>query len=123
MTPLLTDRYRDRLAGVLSCYDQVQFEAQSSAFQSAVRPLTVGQVAAPIKTSYGYQVVKMVTRQDQPFSADLQRVVSLAIMSGQGSTNPVLGGLLAKASVHINPAYGTWSSAQVAPPVAPSANT
>jgi len=23
MTPLLTDRYRDRLAGVLSCYDRI----------------------------------------------------------------------------------------------------
>ncbi len=29
--------------GVLSCYDQVQFEAQPSAFQSAVLPLAVGQ--------------------------------------------------------------------------------
>jgi hypothetical protein len=107
--------------GVLACYDQVLFEAQTAAFQNAVLPLTVGKVSAPIRTSYGYQVVKMVTRQDQPFSPDLERVVSLAIMSGQGSANPVLSTLIAKASVHVNPAYGTWSSAQVAPPVAPSA--
>ncbi len=46
--------------GVLACYDQVQFEAQSAAFQTVVRALPVGKVSSPIKTSYGYQVVRVV---------------------------------------------------------------
>ena len=108
--------------GVLTCYDQVQFEAQPAAFQSAVRPLTVGKVSGPIKTSYGYQVVRVVRRNNQSFSADLQRVLSLAIVSSQ-SANPVVTGLLAKASVRVNPAYGTWTASQVQPPAAPSAGT
>lgn len=108
--------------GVLACYDQVQFEAQSAAFQTVVRALPVGKVSSPIKTSYGYQVVRVVRRDDQSFSADLQRVLSLAIVSGQ-SADPVVTALLAKASVRVNPAYGTWTASQVRPPVAPSAGT
>jgi PPIC-type PPIASE domain len=108
--------------GVLTCYDQVQFEAQPAAFQTVVRGLPVGKVSPPIKTSYGYQVVKVVRRDDQSFSADLQRVLSLAIASGQGP-DTVVNALLAKASVRVNPAYGTWTASQVQPPVAPSAGT
>lgn len=109
--------------GVLACYNQVQFEAQPMAFQTAVLTLPVGKVSAPIKTSYGYQVVKVVDRTLQEYSEDLQRVLSLVITSAQGTVNPVLTGLLSKASVRINPAYGTWSSLQVTPPAIPNAGS
>jgi hypothetical protein len=109
--------------GVSACYNQAQFESQPAAFQSEVRSLAVGAVSSPIKTSYGYQVVRLVSRDLQPFSPDLQRVLSLVIMSSQGSANPALNTLLAKASVHINPAYGTWSSMQVKPPSVPNSGS
>ena len=106
--------------GVPSCYNQSLFEAQPQAFQTAVLPLGVGQVSAPIKTSFGYQVVRVTSRAAQPYSQDLQQVLSLVIVSSQGTPNPVITGLLAKASVRINPAYGTWSSLQVQPPAVPN---
>jgi hypothetical protein len=106
--------------GVPSCYTQAQLETQSAAFQNAVLGLGVGKVAPPIKTGYGYQVVKVVSRSNQAFTADLQRVLSLAIVAAQGGSDPVLGGLLGKASVQVNPAYGTWRSSQVMPPSPPS---
>jgi hypothetical protein len=107
--------------GVSACYNQAQFESQSAAFQSAVRALPVGKVSAPIKTGFGYQVVRVVSREDQQYGPDLQRVLSVVIMSSQGSPNPAVAGLLTKASVHINPAFGTWSSSQVMPPAIPNA--
>jgi hypothetical protein len=106
--------------GVPFCYDQSLFEAQPPAFQHAVVSTQVGKVAAPIKTSYGYQVVKVTSRAVQPYTPELQQVLSLVINSGQGNANPVITGLLAKASVRINPAYGTWSSLQVKPPAVPN---
>ncbi len=109
--------------GVLACYNQVQFEAQSKAFQTAVLTLPVGSVAPPIKTSFGYQVVRVTERTLQAYSPDLQRVLSLVIMSSEGSGNPVVTGLLSKASVRINPAYGTWASLQVKPPAIPNSGS
>jgi hypothetical protein len=106
--------------GVSACYNQVQFEAQSKAFQTAVLTLPVGGVSPPLKTSYGYQVVRVVDKSLQPYTSDLRRVLSLVIMSSQGNGNPVVTGLLSKASVRINPAYGTWTSLQVKPPAAPN---
>jgi hypothetical protein len=105
--------------GTPACYGQVQFEGQSAAVQTALTGATIGK-AAPIKTTYGFLVLKVVSRQIQPFSADLQRVVS--IVSGEGA-NPALTSLLGKAKVQINPAYGTWKSSQVVPPADPSATT
>jgi hypothetical protein len=105
--------------GTPTCYDQAQFETQSTAFQTAILALAVGKVAAPIRTSYGFQVVKVVSRNVQPFSADVGRVLSVA--SAQ-SASPVLTSLLAKAHVQINPAYGTWKASQVTSPVSPSPN-
>ncbi len=105
------------------CYNQVEFEAQPTAFQTAVLTLPVGKVSSPIKTSYGYQVVRVVDRTLQAYTPDLQRVLSLVIQSSQGGGNPVVTGLVSKASVRINPAYGTWSSSQVTPPALPNAGS
>lgn len=107
--------------GVSACYNQVEFEAQPTSFQTAVLNLPVGKVSSPIKTSYGYQVVRVVERTLQEYTPDLQRVLSLVIVSAQGGGNPVVTGLVSKASVRINPAYGTWSSSQVTPPAIPNA--
>jgi hypothetical protein len=109
--------------GVQACYNQVQFDAQSKAFQTAVLTLDVGKVSAPIKTSYGYQVVRVTAKTFQEYTPDLQRVLSLVITSSQGTGNPVVTGLLSKASVRINPAYGTWTSLQVKPPAIPNSGS
>jgi hypothetical protein len=105
-----------------TCYDQPGFEAQAAAFQNATLALSVGKIAPPIPMSYGYLVVKVVSRATQPLSDDVQRVLSAAINSAQGNPNPQLNGAVAKARVQINPAYGTWKSSQVVPPAAPNAS-
>jgi hypothetical protein len=96
--------------GTKLCYNQSQFEQQPVAFQSAVRPLPVGSVSAPIKTSYGYQVVKVVSRDVQTYGPDIQRTLSVAYVMASGAPDPVLKGLLGDAKVRVNPAYGTWGT-------------
>jgi hypothetical protein len=103
-----------------ACYDQAAFAAQPPSFQNAVLGLEVGKTAPPIPTLYGYLVVRVVSRSEQGFTPDVQRVLSTAVLSAQGSPNPTLDGLVAKANVKVNPAYGSWKSSQVMPPPAPA---
>jgi hypothetical protein len=107
--------------GHLACYDQNGFANQPPSFQSAVLGLPIGQTAPPIPTLYGYLVVKVVSRSDQGFTPDVQRVLSTAILSAQGSPNTTLDALVGKANVKVNPAYGSWQTQQVVSPPAPSA--
>jgi hypothetical protein len=108
------------VTGTPLCYDQAQFEQQPTAFQNDVRGLAVGKVAPPIKTTYGYQVVRVVSRDVQTFSPDVQRALSVAYVAAEGSPDPVLSALFAKARVQVNPAYGTWQGTQVMPPTQPT---
>jgi hypothetical protein len=103
-----------------ACYDQDAFTAQPPAFQNAVLGLAVGKTAPPIPTLYGYLVVKVVSRTEQGYTPDVQRVLSTAVLSAQGNPNPTLDGLVAKANVKVNPSYGSWQSSQVVPPPVPS---
>jgi hypothetical protein len=98
--------------GANICYDQAQLEAQPASYQTAVTGLTKGQVSQPIKTNYGFEVVKLISKQTPGYSLDVQRTLVAAI---QGPPN--LGTLLTAAHVKVNPAYGTWdaSTGQVNP--------
>ncbi len=106
--------------GHLACYNQQAFTAQPTSFQNAILGLSVGKTAPPIKTLFGYLVVKVVSRTEQGFTSDVQRVLSTAVLSAEGSPNPTLDALVTKAHVQVNPTYGSWQSAQVVPPPAPA---
>ncbi len=109
--------------GAQQCYDQAQFEQQSSGFQSAVMALAVGKVAPAIRTSYGYQVVTLVSRDVQAYTVAVQRALSVAVLNAQGTADSVVTRLLAKARVRINPAYGSWQQSQVVPPSQPQSSS
>ena len=108
--------------GTPACYDQAQFEQQPQAFQSALMSLAVGKTAPAIRTSYGYEVVKVVSRSVESYGPAVQRVLSVAVSIAEGAANPVLVALRAKARIEVNPAYGTWTADQVVPPAQPSPN-
>jgi hypothetical protein len=103
--------------GAQVCYDQAQLEGYPVAFKNAVMQTAVGHASQPIQAGFGYQVVKVVSHQEQGFNPGVQRVLSLVLSSGQGSTDPALAKLISGAHVKVNPAYGTWSSTSgVVPP-------
>jgi hypothetical protein len=102
------------VTGTKVCLSQTDMEQEPAAFQAAARGLTVGQVSQPIPTSYGFQVLQLVSRSSPGLDPGVERV--LAADSGSG---PSLQGILTKAHVKVNPRYGTWSGGQVTPPQAP----
>ena len=108
-----------RIAGIAVCYGQADLESQPASLRNAVMTLAVGKVSAPLRTAYGYVVLQVSSRQSIPLSIELQRTISVAILNAQGLSNNAVNGLLIKAKVKVNPAFGTWSSGQVVPPRAP----
>jgi hypothetical protein len=109
--------------GSSECYGQAAFENQSQAFQAAVMKTAPGATSAPIATSYGYQVVKVVSRHLQGFTPAVQRALAVVFLIINDRPNPAVDRVVSSARVRINPAYGTWKSSQVVPPPAPSAST
>jgi hypothetical protein len=103
--------------GAAVCYDQSQLENFPAAYRTAVIGLAVGQVSQPIPTSDGFDVVKVVSRQEQGLNPAVQSVLSVVLNSSQGVPDSTLAQLTKVARVQVNPAYGTWSSsAGVTPP-------
>ena len=103
--------------GAQSCYDQAAVEAQSPAWQSAVVNLPkVGAVSTPIKTSYGYVVVQLVSKTTPPRSAGVDSVLSLVNAQSEPTQ---ISAVIDAAHVKVNPAYGTWANGQVTPPATP----
>lgn len=103
--------------GAHVCYDQTQLENYPAAYRSAVIGLAVGGVSQPIPTNVGFQVVKVVSRQEQGLTPAVESVLSAVLNSSEGVPETSLIQLIKAARVKVNPAYGTWSSsAGVTPP-------
>jgi len=102
-----------RVNGVTVCLDQAALEEEPADFRQAVLKLSPGQVSQPIRVSYGYQVVQLVSRKAPGLSAGVEQVLSAATAT---SEPPALSRILAKAKVKVNPEYGTWSNGQITPP-------
>jgi hypothetical protein len=101
--------------GAQTCYDQAAPEDQSPQFRSAVQKLTnPGDISSAVQTSYGFVVLKLVSRDTPGFSPGVQRVLVAAT-----SQVPAVNDIVSKAHVTVNPAYGSWSNGQVSPPRAP----
>lgn len=101
------------LRGAKLCFTQTTFEEQSEVFQKAVANLAVGDTSPPIATSFGSQVVRLVSRQSPGFTGGVQRVLSVATAS---SVPPAVTKLIDSAHVKVNPAYGTWSRGKITTP-------
>jgi hypothetical protein len=108
------------VGGTVVCYDQAQFEQQPAAFQTEVRGLAVGATGSPLKTTFGYQVLTVTSRQVLGFGPAVQRALSVVYITAEGLSDPVLSSLLSKAHVKVNPAFGTWQGQQVTPPTQPT---
>ena len=96
------------------CYSQTDVERQSATLQSALRGLgQVGQISDPVRTSYGYEVLKLTSRDTPGLNPEVASVIT-------ADTNPPQDtqSILTGAHVKINPRYGSWANGQVNPPAA-----
>ena len=104
--------------GTQVCYDQQELQEQPAAVQKAVLGLTTdGQISGVVDTSYGYEVLQLVSRQSPGLSPGVAQV--LAAATAQSDTN--VADIVMAAHVKVNPAYGTYASStgSVTPPQLP----
>jgi parvulin-like peptidyl-prolyl isomerase len=72
-----------------------------SPFVQAVSELPVNQVSAPVQTQFGYHLIEVTSRQVPPYGPDLQSTAA------QGVFIDFLRGALQKATIKVNPQFGT----------------
>jgi parvulin-like peptidyl-prolyl isomerase len=97
-------------------------------FKAAVRTQKVGEIGDPVKTQYGYHIIRVDSRDPVPPFEQVKDQVKQAITdSQQGPFNDFLSKASTKAKVEVNPRYGTYDksgdSPQVVPPKAPDASS
>jgi hypothetical protein len=111
--------------GSSNCYTHEQLDAQSASFINTVVKLAPGQAAIQ-RTGYGYQVTLVSSRQTQPLSGAVAKVLTTLVYDlEQPSSDTTLRSLLARTRVKVNPAYGKWfpgSTTTLASVVAPTAS-
>ena len=100
------------------CDSQEQFLQRGKAYDDAVGTLPVGQAVA-VRRSYGYQAVKVLSRQVIPYSAEVADDIEVVAVHG-GAEAPPTGdtkviAILKAAKVSVNPTYGVWDTSVPAP--------
>jgi hypothetical protein len=111
--------------GDLGCAAPSNYVAE---FKDAVRTQKVGVIGQPVKTQFGYHIIRVDGREPaKPFD-EVKEDVRAAITDGQqGPFNEFLTQASTKAKVEVNPRYGTYDTSgqqpEVVPPKAPDAAT
>ena len=85
--------------------------------------VTVGQPVTPIETSSGTWVIYEVTSQTQEPVTSAVAVIRQELLQSTSNVQRVTRELLAyahRASISVNPQYGTWSGVKVTPPSPPA---
>jgi parvulin-like peptidyl-prolyl isomerase len=100
-----TDSQSGANGGVIGCVDGQQIDP---AFAVAAAALPLGGVSAPIKTQYGWHVIKAEdVEQALPFDSVKKEIKNDLIVHGQEGQKKLLA-LMAKAKVSIPPRLGRW---------------
>ncbi len=110
--------------GDLGCASPSGYVAE---FKAAVRTQKIGVIGQPVKTQFGYHVIRVDSREDaKPFSEVKEQVRTAITDSQQGPFNEFLTEASSKAKIEVNPRYGTFDksgqSPEVVPPKAPAAS-
>jgi parvulin-like peptidyl-prolyl isomerase len=115
-----TDAGSAAKGGQLGCAGPGQFVAD---FEQVANTIPVNQLSQPIHTQFGWHLIKVTSRQEQPLDA-----TNTARIQQYLQQNPVsmfIPPALIQARVKVNPAYGSWDPLQpaVVPPPSPPANS
>ena len=120
-----TDTGSGEKGGDLGCAAPAGYVAE---FKEAVRTQKIGVIGPPVKSQFGYHIIRVDSRTEAKPLAEVKEQVREAVAgSGQSGFNDFLSKASAKAKVEINPRYGsfdrTGDSPQVVPPKTPDAGT
>lgn len=106
--------------GELGC-DITQETGFVPEFMLAVSTQPVNEVGSPVKTQFGYHVIKVTSRTTPPFDEVKDRARQRLAESGQEKLLTWLQDTIAKAKIEINPKYGTFNKEGSSPGVVPPA--
>jgi parvulin-like peptidyl-prolyl isomerase len=109
--------------GELGCNPPSTYVAE---FKDAVRTQKIGAIGQPVKTQFGYHIIRVDSREAaKPFAEVEEQVRSAITDSQQGAFTQFLNNASTKAKVEVNPRYGTYDksgdSPQIVPPKSPDA--
>jgi hypothetical protein len=96
--------------GGLTCYSQAALEARGGRFMTTVMGLAPGRASAPLRTSAGYDVVAVVSRDTEPFGGPVARALEAAILEREPFIDSAVVTLEERAHVDVEPSYGRWDS-------------
>lgn len=98
-------------------------------FEAALDALAPGELSAPVRTEFGYHIIRLDSRGVPPFDKVAEQIRT-ELEANQVDVRQQLAQLLSETAadidVIVNPRYGTWDAAQVAvvpPPGAAPAPT
>jgi hypothetical protein len=88
---------------------------------SNLQSLPLNTVSAPISYNGSYLLVEITARTPTPFATAKSEVQGAVQSAGSATAQKVIEAAEGKASVSVDPRYGTWTpkTAQTIPPVAP----
>ncbi|MEY2419219.1 MAG: hypothetical protein QOG90_1899 [Actinomycetota bacterium] len=109
--------------GDLGCASPSNYVAE---FKDAVRTQKIGVIGQPVKSQFGYHIIRVDKRDEaKPFEEVKEEVKSAITDSQQGPFNDFLTKASTKAKVEVNPRYGTYDTSgqqpEVVPPKTPDA--
>jgi len=115
-----TDTGSAAKGGQLGCAAPGQYVAD---FEQVANTIPVNQLSQPVHTQFGWHLIKVTSRQEQPLDA-----TNTARIQQYLQQNPVsmfIPPALMKAQIKVNPAYGSWDALEpaVVPPPAPPGNS
>lgn len=106
--------------GELGC-DITQATGFVPEFLLAVFSQPVGEVGAPVKTQFGFHLIKVTSRDVPPFDQAKDQARAKLAETGQEKLLTWLQETVAKANIEINPRYGTFDKEGASPGVVPPA--
>jgi parvulin-like peptidyl-prolyl isomerase len=111
--------------GDLGCAAPSNYVAE---FKDAVRTQKIGVIGQPVKSQFGYHIIRVDSRDAaKPFDEVKDQVKSAITDQQQGPFNEFLTNASSKAKVEVNPRYGSYDKTgqqpEVVPPKTPDAAT
>jgi hypothetical protein len=105
--------------GALGCFTKTELDQFIAEFRDAVLQLQPNQVSQPVQTQFGYHLIEITSQTTPAFDA-----AKAGISKQLGDVDTFINDTLAKATVKVNPRFGTYSpantttgaSAGIAPP-------
>ncbi|HVF14444.1 MAG TPA: peptidylprolyl isomerase [Acidimicrobiales bacterium] len=88
-------------------------------FLNAVFTLPVGQVGGPMRTQFGYHLIKVTKREVAPYEQVADRARAKITDAGQEKVLTVLQEAVQKARIEVNPKYGSFRKTGGSPGVVP----